>query len=160
VIQSQIHLRNGEGELVEPAAEGTVFVEDALEFGGDGGDAFFGVGLEAGTARCRRRGVRASLHALVDGQAVKTPAGGEKRSPMAKPLISPFTLSLARVPQTFGTSSGMRTMTQPRFEGMRSSVALKDFATGLGFGFMEPNERVKNQKRARQERALFFSEKT
>src|SRR6266550_1475206 len=56
---------------------------------------------------------------------------------MAKPLISPFTLSLARVPQTFGTSSGMRTMTQPRFEGMRSSVALKDFATGLGFGFLE-----------------------
>jgi hypothetical protein len=30
----------------------------------------------------------------------------------------------------------MRIMTQLRREGMRSSVALKDFATGLGFGFM------------------------
>jgi len=27
-------------------------------------------------------------------------------------------------------------MIQPRFDGTRSSVALKDFATGLGFGFM------------------------
>src|SRR6266404_3889637 len=30
----------------------------------------------------------------------------------------------------------MRTTIQPRFDGTRSSVALKDFATGLGFGFM------------------------
>jgi len=29
-------------------------------------------------------------------------------------------------------------------------VALKDFAIGLGFGFMESQERGKNQKRARR----------
>src|SRR5437016_2696524 len=71
----------GKGELLEPAAEGTVFVEDALEFGGDGCVAFFGVRFEAELRGVAGRGVRSSLHALVDGQAVKTLAGGEKRSP-------------------------------------------------------------------------------
>jgi len=37
-------LAHGEAELVEPAAEGAVFVENAMEFGGDDGDAFCGVG--------------------------------------------------------------------------------------------------------------------
>src|SRR5713226_2005738 len=41
-------LAHGKGELVvEPAAEGAVLVEDALEFGGDDGDAFCGVGFDA-----------------------------------------------------------------------------------------------------------------
>src|SRR6267378_3863121 len=74
-------LAYGKGELVEPAAEGAVFVEDALEFGGDDDDAFFGVRFEAELCGVAGRGVRSSLHALVDGQAVKTLAGGEKRSP-------------------------------------------------------------------------------
>jgi len=74
-------LANGEGQLVEPAAEGTVFVEDALEFRGYGGDAFIGVGFEAELRGVAGRDVRASLYALVDGQAVKTLAGGEKGSP-------------------------------------------------------------------------------
>src|SRR5260370_611788 len=39
-------LTHGVVEMVEPAAEGAVFVEDALEFPGDGDDAFCGVGFE------------------------------------------------------------------------------------------------------------------
>jgi hypothetical protein len=73
-------LAYGKGELVEPAAEGAVFVEDALEFSGDGDDAFFGVGLEAELRGVAVRGVRASLHALVDEQAVIALAGGEEGS--------------------------------------------------------------------------------
>jgi len=40
-------LAHGKSEFVEPAAEGAVFVKDALEFRGDDGDAFCGVGYEA-----------------------------------------------------------------------------------------------------------------
>src|SRR5260370_17528995 len=62
--------------------------------------------------------------------------GGNTVVGNAKSLSSPLTLTLARVPQILETSNGMRTMTQLSLEGMRSRVALKDFATDLGFAFM------------------------
>jgi len=55
----------------------------------------------------------------------------------------------------------MRIMTQLSFEGMRSSVALKDLATSLGFGFMgnlqekitlwREKLEIRNQELGRQE---------
>jgi len=71
-------LASGVVELVEPAAEGAVFVEDSLKFRGDGGEAFFGVGLEAEVRGVAGGGVRAGLHALVDQQVVIALAGGEE----------------------------------------------------------------------------------
>src|SRR6266403_260878 len=100
-IQSQIHLRM-EKQLVEPAAEGTVFVEDALEFRGHGGDAFLGVRLEAELRN--RAGARggAGLHALVDEQVVVTLAGGEERGAKGEAVDFPFHLQHAARSPDFG----------------------------------------------------------
>src|SRR5258708_22495266 len=65
--------------MVEPAAEGAVLVEDALEFGGDGDDAFCGVGFEVEESGIARSSVRAGLHAFVDEQVVIALASGEER---------------------------------------------------------------------------------
>src|SRR5690242_20636860 len=62
----------------------------------------------------------------------------------AKPLISPFTRSCPRTPQTFSTSNGIRTITQPRLPSMRSRRALNDLAVGLDFGFM-PDQGFRNE---------------
>src|SRR5437588_1089040 len=70
-------LAHGKGELVEPAAEGAVFVEDALEFGGDDGDAFCGVRFEAELDGLAEGGVGSGLHAPFDEHAVIALAGGE-----------------------------------------------------------------------------------
>src|SRR6266568_7643683 len=72
-------LTHGVVEMVEPAAEGAVFVEDALEFPGDGDDAFCGVGFEVEESGIARSSVRAGLHAFVDEQVVIALAGGEER---------------------------------------------------------------------------------
>jgi hypothetical protein len=50
----------------------------------------------------------------------------------------------------------MRTVIQPRFDGIRSSAALKDFAIGLGCGFMKPKERAKKLKKGTPQRALLL----
>jgi len=74
-----------------------------------------------------------------DGQWV-----GSREVRKAKPWSSPLTRKLPRVPQTLWTLKGMRRMVQPpNLFCRRSSVALKDFATGLGvvFFFMGVAER-------------------
>jgi len=73
-------LAHGKGELVEPAVEGAVFVEDALELGGDDGDAFCGVGYDAELRGVAEGGVGADLHASFDEHAVVALAGGEDGS--------------------------------------------------------------------------------
>src|SRR5262249_22183699 len=60
----------------------------------------------------------------------------------SNPLISPFTLNLPRVPQTFLTSKGRRIITQPRREGGRSRVATKDFTTRFGIVFIRDTSSV------------------
>src|SRR5713101_1279413 len=88
-------LAHGKGELVEPAAEGAVFVEDAPEFGGDDGDAFCGVGFEPELRHIAGRGVGASLHAIVDEQAVEALAGGEDGSAEREAVDFTFDSDLA-----------------------------------------------------------------
>ena len=70
-------LADGVGELVEPAAQGAVLVEDAVKFDGDGGDALCGIGLDAEPRRFAEGGVCAGLHTLFDEHAVVALAGGE-----------------------------------------------------------------------------------
>src|SRR6267378_2682808 len=73
-------LAHGKSEFVEPAAEGAVFVKDALEFRGDDGDAFCGVGYEAEMDGFAEGGVGSGLHAPFDEHAVIALAGGEDGS--------------------------------------------------------------------------------
>src|SRR6266446_376453 len=73
-------LAHGEAELVEPAAEGAVFVEDALEFGGDDGDALGGVGFEAEVCGVSDGDVAAGLQTIFDKHALVALAGGEDPS--------------------------------------------------------------------------------
>ncbi len=71
---------HGKRELVKPTAEGAIFVEDALEFSGDDGDPFCGVGFEAELGGVAQGGVGAGLQAFVDEHAVKALASGENGS--------------------------------------------------------------------------------
>src|SRR5713101_531861 len=73
-------LAHGKGELVEPAAEGAVFVEDALEFPRDGGDRFCRVRHQAEVRRVADGGVAAGPQTLLDEHALVAPAGGEHPS--------------------------------------------------------------------------------
>src|SRR6266478_1735460 len=66
--------------MVEPAAEGAVFVEDALEFRRDAGDRFCRVRHQAEVRRVARGGVGTSLYALFDEHALIALAGGEDPS--------------------------------------------------------------------------------
>jgi len=71
-------LAHGKSEFVEPAAEGAVFVKDALEFRGDDGDAFCGVGYEAEMDGFRRGPALAPVcMLLLMRHAVIALAGGE-----------------------------------------------------------------------------------
>src|ERR1700724_1408330 len=56
---------------------------------------------------------------------------GKREVRKAKPLISPFTLSWPRVPQSFATSIGTRMMVQFRRSPLDSSKASKVLATDL-----------------------------
>ena len=66
-------------ELVEPAAEGAVFVEDALEFWRDAGDVFCGVGYEAEVRGIAQERVGSGLHAFFDEHAVIALGSGKDR---------------------------------------------------------------------------------
>ena len=88
-------LAHGKGELVEPAAEGAVFVEDALEFGGDDGHAFCGVGFEAELDGVANGSFGASPQTLVDEHAVVAFAGGEDRSAKGEAVDFTFDPDLA-----------------------------------------------------------------
>src|SRR5690349_11667667 len=76
--------------------------------------------------------------------SMKWPRDAEAVVRNAKPLISPLTRSCPRTPQTFSTSNGIRTITQPRLPSMRSRRALNDLAVGLDFGFM-PDQGFRNE---------------
>src|SRR5258708_20476312 len=81
---------HGRGEMVEPAAEGAVFIEDALEFNGDDSDAFCGIGFEAEVRRVADGRVAAGLQTLFDEHALVTLAGGEHRSAKRKAVDFAF----------------------------------------------------------------------
>src|SRR6267154_4550375 len=66
--------------MVEPAAEGAVFVEDALEFRMDAGYRSCRVRHQAEVRRVARGGVGTSLYALFDEHALIAIAGGEDPS--------------------------------------------------------------------------------
>src|SRR6266404_1445608 len=66
--------------MVEPAAEGAVFVEDALEFRRDAGDRFCRVRHQAEVRRVARGGVATGLQTLFDEHALVALAGGEDPS--------------------------------------------------------------------------------
>src|SRR5437667_5639216 len=70
-------LAHGKAECVEPAAEPAVLLEDALEFGGDDGDAFCGVRFEAEVGGFADGGVAAGLQTLFDEHALVAIGGGE-----------------------------------------------------------------------------------
>src|SRR5205807_848383 len=71
---------HGKAECVEPAAEPAVFFEDALEFGGDDGDAFCSVRFEAEVGGVADGDVAAGLQTLFDDHALVALAGGEDPS--------------------------------------------------------------------------------
>src|SRR5438477_108290 len=73
-------LAHGKAECVEPAAEPAVLLEDALEFGGDDGDAFCGVRFEAKVRGVADGDVAAGLQTFFDEHALVALAGGEDRS--------------------------------------------------------------------------------
>src|SRR5260370_805556 len=80
----------------------------------------------------------AAFHRVVTGQKGKALAvGGRAGVRKGKRWISPLTLGARGVPQTFETSRGIRTTTQPGLECRRSRVVLKDLATILGFDLRE-----------------------
>src|SRR2546426_2013508 len=67
---------HGKAKPVEPAAEGALFVEDALEFGGDDGDALFSVRFPAGLGGFAHGGGAAGPEPVCDKQAVGNLAAG------------------------------------------------------------------------------------
>jgi len=99
-------LAHGKAKLVEPAAEGAVFVEDAVEFGGDDGNAFCGVGHEAELCRFADAGVGAGLHTPFDEQAVIALAGGEDGSAKGEAVDFAFDANLGACPPDFRDVEG------------------------------------------------------
>src|SRR5439155_25027901 len=83
-------LENGKREFVEPAAEGAVLLEDALEFGGNDGDAFSGVRFEAEVRGVADGGVAAGLQTLFDEHALVALGGGEDPSAKRKAVDFAF----------------------------------------------------------------------
>src|SRR5579859_4868354 len=59
------------------------------------------------------------------------PRTGNRDVRKAKPLISPLTFGRPPIPQALRTSNGTSAITQPRTLLSRTSVALKDLATGF-----------------------------
>src|SRR5438270_5555407 len=148
---------HGKAEAVEPGTDGAVFAAGALEFSRQDRGALVGIRLQTAFRDASGRACAPCCIFLLtmrncwpvcvavisifatDGQWV-----GSREVRKAKPLSSPLTRKLPRVPQTLWTLKGMRRMVQPpNLFCRRSSVALKGFATGLGvvFFFMGVAER-------------------
>src|SRR5260370_38909778 len=94
-------LAHGKGELVEPAAERAVFVEDVLEFRRDGGDRFCRVRHQAEGRGVADGGVGAGLQPLFDQHALVALAVGEDPSAKRKAVDFAFDAAFGARSPTF-----------------------------------------------------------
>ncbi len=78
--------------MVEPAAEGAVFREQAVQLRGYGNLALFGVRFEAEPGNRAQGSLGAGLHLLVHQQEVAASADGEERGAKGKAVDIAFDL--------------------------------------------------------------------
>ena len=145
---------HGKGELVEPAAERAVFVEDALEFRRDGGDLFCRVKYQAEVRRVADGGVGAGLQTLFDEHGLVALAGGEDPSAKRKAVDFAFDADFGGRSPNFSDVErdadknpveSRRDALESGFEGFGHKFGLRFHGESAGKDNIVPGE-TRNQK--------------
>src|SRR5882762_6240665 len=97
-----IKKKGGVIQSVIPAAKRAIFVENALEFIGDGYGPFFAVQFHLKTGNASFDGSRSLLHPLINQQKVPALSGGKQRSAEGESVDFAFYFDLATQPPGLG----------------------------------------------------------